>query len=60
MTAVSTDRLSAPEGDARRIGPRGIGTWIGSLASVRWAAAALVLMLAAVTAQLADAPAPLW
>ncbi|KHO18795.1 heavy metal translocating P-type ATPase [Mycolicibacterium setense] len=60
MTAVSTDPLSAPEGDARRIGPPGIGTWIGSLASVRWAAAALVLMLAAVTAQLADAPAPLW
>lgn len=60
MTAVSTDRLSAPDRGAQPIGPRGIGSWIGSLASVRWAVAALVLMLAAVTAQLADAPPALW
>ncbi len=60
MTAMSTDRLPAPDGGAQLIGARGIGAWIWSLASVRWAVAALVLMLTAVAAQLADAPQPLW
>lgn len=60
MTAVSADRLPVPDGGAQLIGARGIGAWIWTLASVRWAVAALALMLAAVAAQLADAPQPLW
>ncbi|WP_135457778.1 heavy metal translocating P-type ATPase [Mycobacterium sp. DL99] len=60
MTAVSIDRPSVRDGDARPAGARGLGRWIWSLDSVRWAVAALVLMLCGVVAQLADAPQPLW
>ncbi|MGW4097341.1 heavy metal translocating P-type ATPase [Mycobacterium sp. NPDC004974] len=60
MTAVSIDRPSVRDGDARPTGARGLGRWIWSLDSVRWAVAALVLMLCGVVAQLADAPQPLW
>lgn len=58
MTALPTDQLSATVPAAVR--PRGVRAWIWSLDSVRWAAAALVLMIAAVAAQLVDAPKPLW
>jgi cobalt/nickel-transporting P-type ATPase D len=63
MTALSADRLpvrDGRDGTARPVGARRIGTWIWSLDSVRWAVAALVLMLCGVVAQLADAPQPLW
>ncbi|MBU9766481.1 heavy metal translocating P-type ATPase [Mycobacterium sp. TNTM28] len=46
--------------DAPSGGPRGLGSWVWSLDSVRWAAAAVVLMLCGVVTHLADAPAPLW
>ncbi len=58
MTALPTDQLSATVPAAVR--PRGVRAWIWSLDSVRWAAAALVLMIVAVVAQLVDAPKPLW
>lgn len=63
MTAVSGDRLSvrdSRDSAARPAGARGIGTWIWSLSSVRWAVLALGLMLSGVIAQVADAPAPVW
>lgn len=60
MTALSTDRSSLSRADAGPAGSRGVGAWIWSLESVRWAGAALVLMLCGVFAQLADAPQPLW
>ncbi|MBN3510146.1 cadmium-translocating P-type ATPase [Mycolicibacterium septicum] len=63
MTALSADRLPVREGHdgtARPGGARRIGTWIWSLDSVRWAVAALGLMLCGVVVQLADAPQPLW
>ena len=60
MTAVSTDRSPLSRADAGPAGSRGIGAWIWSVDSVRWAAAALALMLCGVFAQLADAPQPLW
>lgn len=60
MTALSADRLSIRDGDAQPVVARRVRTWIWSEASVRWAVAALVLMLCGVAAQLADAPAPLW
>lgn len=63
MTALSADRLpvrDGRDGTARSVGARRIGTWIGSLDSVRWAVVALALMLCGVVAQLADAPQPLW
>lgn len=58
MTALPTDQLSATAPAAVR--PRGVRAWIWSLDSVRWAAAALILMIVAVVAQLVDAPKPLW
>ncbi|MCG7609724.1 MULTISPECIES: heavy metal translocating P-type ATPase [Mycobacterium] len=63
MTAVSSDRLSVRDGRdgaARPAGARGIGTWIWTLSSVRWAVVALGLMLGGVVAQVADAPSPVW
>lgn len=63
MTAVSGDRLSvrdSRDSAARPAGARGIGTWIWSLSSVRWAVLALGLMLSGVIAQVADAPPPVW
>ncbi|MUL85251.1 MULTISPECIES: heavy metal translocating P-type ATPase [unclassified Mycolicibacterium] len=60
MTALPTDQLPVRRADALPAGLRGIRARIWSLQSVRWAAAALGLMLAAVVAQLADAPQPLW
>ncbi|MGA5542498.1 heavy metal translocating P-type ATPase [Mycobacterium sp. NPDC051198] len=60
MTALSTDRSPLSRADAGPAGSRGVGAWIWSLDSVRWAVAALVLMLCGVFAQLADAPQPLW
>lgn len=40
--------------------PGGSLGWLWSVASVRWAAAALVLFLAGLAAQLAGAPEPVW
>ncbi|OMC36559.1 metal-transporting ATPase [Mycobacterium sp. GA-1841] len=60
MTAPSTDRLSASGGGAETVGVRRIGTWIWSVSSVRWAVAALALMLCGAIAQLAQTPPPLW
>lgn len=63
MTAVSSDRLSVRDGRdgaARPAGARGIGTWIWTLSSVRWAVVALGLMLGGVVAQVVDAPSPVW
>ncbi|OFB37769.1 cadmium-translocating P-type ATPase [Mycolicibacterium sp. (ex Dasyatis americana)] len=63
MTAVSSDRLSVRDGRdgaTRPAGVRGIGTWIWTLSSVRWAVVALGLMLGGVVAQVADAPSPVW
>ncbi|WP_264077204.1 heavy metal translocating P-type ATPase [Mycolicibacterium houstonense] len=40
--------------------PGGSLGWLWSVASVRWAAAALVLFLAGLAAQLAGAPGPVW
>lgn len=60
MTALSTGQSQAGYVDLPPIGPRGFRTWIWSLDSVRWAAAALVLMLCGAIAQGVDAPQPLW
>ncbi|MDH6198942.1 cation-transporting P-type ATPase D [Mycobacterium frederiksbergense] len=58
MTALPTDQLPV-----RGIGapPDGRpGAWIWSVAAVRWATAALTLLLVGVVAQVAGAPVPVW
>jgi cobalt/nickel-transporting P-type ATPase D len=60
MTALPTDQVPVSRADALLAGPRRIRAWIWSLQSVRWAVAALALMLTAVAVQLVDAPEPLW
>lgn len=60
MTAASIEVSPVRDDDARSAGPRGIGRWIWSVESVRWAVAALALMLCGVGAQLADAPPAVW
>ena len=59
MTAPALDR-PVRRGDDAALTSTGRPTWIWSVTSVRWATAALVLMLAGVTAQVLDAPRPLW
>ncbi|MED5813841.1 heavy metal translocating P-type ATPase [Mycolicibacterium sp. 050232] len=56
MTALSTDssRVRRPDSPPR------VRTWIWSLGSVRWAAAAVALMLCGAVAQFLDAPQPVW
>ncbi|OMB96200.1 cadmium-translocating P-type ATPase [Mycobacterium sp. NS-7484] len=58
MTALSTDRV--PSQRTASPARRQVGGWICSLDSVRWAAAALVLMICGGVAHLAGAPAPVW
>lgn len=60
MTAASIEVSPVRDDDARSAGPRGISRWIWSVESVRWAVAALALMLCGVGAQLADAPPAVW
>lgn len=56
MTALAT----APTTGRAAPAAERIGGWLWSVSSVRWALAALVLFLAGLAAQLADAPAPVW
>lgn len=56
MTALSTDSSRVRRPDA----PPRVRTWIWSLGSVRWAAAAVALMLCGAVAQFLDAPQPVW
>ncbi|MEX3653756.1 cadmium-translocating P-type ATPase [Mycolicibacterium fortuitum] len=60
MTAASIEVSPVRDDDARSAGPRSIGRWVWSVESVRWAVAALALMLCGVGAQLADAPPAVW